>query len=255
LTHRCAITAEHPPREAIPIALAIVQARLSSTRLPGKTLADVGGEPLLALVLRRLARAEEVEQIVVATSVEPLDDPIDEVARQLGHGVYRGPLDDVLARFVGAAPKHRGPLVRITADCPLIDPTIVDEVVRLFDRTPDCEYASNIEPKRTYPKGLDTEVFSFDVLERISAETTDPLHREHVTLLVRKNLSQFRIAALTANEELGDVDWSVDTRDDLEFVRKVVARLGEQRYAAGMQEILAAVRQEPSLADFRGRRG
>src|SRR3954454_15794142 len=109
-------------------ALAIVQARMSSTRLPGKSVADVGGEPMLVLLLRRLKRAQEVERIIVATSTERADDRVEEVAAEVVTDVYRGPLDDVLTRFVGAAAGHPGPLVRITADCPLIDPLVVDEV-------------------------------------------------------------------------------------------------------------------------------
>jgi spore coat polysaccharide biosynthesis protein SpsF (cytidylyltransferase family) len=228
---------------------------MSSTRLPGKSVEDVGGEPMLALLLRRLARARELERILVATSTEPGDDPVEEVARKEGFAVYRGALDDVLGRFASAAAGHAGPLARVTGDCPLIDAAVVDEVVRLFHRTPGCEYASNIEPARTYPIGLDTEVISADVLKRIAARSDDPYEREHVTMPIRKDLSSFRTATLTFEEQLGDLRWTVDTLEDLAFVRKVVARLGARRYVAGLNEILTAVRAEPSLATFHGRRG
>lgn len=235
--------------------VAIVQARMSSTRLPGKVLADVHGEPMLALLIRRLRGARGIEQIVVATSIDPADDCVEQAARGMGCAVYRGDRDDVLGRFVGAAAAHEGPLVRVTADCPLIDPAIVDAVIDFFRSTPECAYASNIEP-RTYPDGLDVEVFSAETLERVAATAEDPYDREHVTAMIRRDPSRFRSASLVCEtEHLGDVRWTVDQEDDLEFVREVVARLGARRYTAGMSEILESVRAEPSLADFRGRRG
>ena len=235
-------------------ALAIVQARMSSTRLPGKSVADVDGEPMLVLLLRRLRSASELAEIIVATSTDSDDDQVVAVAREVVTDVHRGPLNDVLARFVGAARGHRGPLVRVTADCPLIDPEVVDEVVRLFTRTAGCVYASNIEP-RSYPVGLDVEVFSPAALERADAETQDPADREHVTALMRRELTRFPSANLAFDQDLSDLRWTVDTADDLEFVRAVVSRLGACRHTADWLEILEEVRREPSLADYRGRRG
>jgi spore coat polysaccharide biosynthesis protein SpsF len=237
-------------------ALAIVQARMSSTRLPGKVLADVGGEPMLALLLRRLARAKNVDEIRVATSTRSEDDAIAEQAQALGHAAYRGPLDDVLARFVGAAEGHAGPIVRLTADCPLIDPATVDAVIALFEGTAGCAYASNVLP-RTYPDGLDTEVVSLAALQAIHAETTDATEREHVTIGVRADPARWPAAALVHEpESLGELRWTVDTPDDLAFVRAVVARLDDARYEASMEAILGRVRSDPALAAFPGgRRG
>jgi spore coat polysaccharide biosynthesis protein SpsF (cytidylyltransferase family) len=234
--------------------LAIVQARTSSTRLPGKVLADVRGEPMLLLLLQRLQRARRVEQIVVATSTDASDDGVADVARDAGCKTHRGSLDDVLGRFVTAAGDHEGPCARITADCPLIDPALVDAVAELFDRTPNCAYASNIEP-RTYPDGLDVEVFSREALKLAAEVATDPQDREHVTTVMRRDPSRFAAASLVADELLGNLRWTVDTGADLDFLRLVVARLGTHRYTAGMREILDAIRTDPSLADYRGRRG
>lgn len=234
--------------------LAIVQARMSSTRLPGKVLADVEGEPMLMLLLKRLRRAELVEQIVVATSADASDDRVEDLARKSGSAVYRGSLDDVLGRFVGAAAGHDGPIARVTADCPLIDPTLVDRVAEVFEQTPDCAYASNIEP-RTYPDGLDVEVFSRKALEFAVKVATDPQDREHVTTVMRREQIHFPTASLICDEDLGDLRWTVDTQADLEFLRLVVARLGARRYLAGMREILDGIHTEPSLADHGGRRG
>lgn len=234
--------------------LAIVQARMSSTRLPGKSLADICGEPMLALVLRRLRRSSEVERIVVATSTDPIDDGVESLADGIGYDVYRGSRDDVLSRFVGAAADHSGPLARVTADCPLIDPDVVDHVIDLFRTTPGCAYASNVEP-RTYPDGLDVEVVSAEVLREIAGTAVDPSDREHVTAAIRRDPRKYPAAAVVCDEQLGDLRWTVDTKEDLGFVREVVTRLGSRRYSAGMREILAVVREQPSLADYDGRRG
>jgi spore coat polysaccharide biosynthesis protein SpsF (cytidylyltransferase family) len=234
--------------------LAIVQARMTSTRLPGKVLADVGGEPMLMLLLRRLQRAKTVGQIVIATSSDPSDDEVENLARKSGSKTYRGSLDDVLGRFVGAAGDYRGALARITADCPLIDPTLLDAVVELFDETPNCAYASNIEP-RTYPDGLDVEVFGREALDLAAELAIDPDDREHVTTIMRGDPIRFPSAALTSAERLGDLRWTVDDETDLDFLRQVIARLGTRRYTADMEEILGAIRMEPSLANYQGRRG
>jgi spore coat polysaccharide biosynthesis protein SpsF (cytidylyltransferase family) len=227
---------------------------MSSTRLPGKSLADIHGQPALALLLSRLSRAETLDGIVVATSTEPADDPIDEVARGLACDVHRGPRDDVLTRYVEAAADRPGPFVRITADCPLIDPEVVDQVVRLYRKNEDVIYASNIEP-RTFPTGLDTEVVSREALLRAGEEARDPGDREHVTLLIRRSPDRYPRVNLAREPDLSDLRWTVDDPEDLEFVRRLVERLGGRRYEAGLEEILGAVRAEPSLADFRGRRG
>jgi spore coat polysaccharide biosynthesis protein SpsF (cytidylyltransferase family) len=235
-------------------AVAIVQARMSSTRLPGKSLADVDGEPMLALLLGRLRHAVEIDRIVVATSTDAIDGAIVEVAGELGCETYRGPRDDVLGRFLGAAAKTDGALARVTADCPLVDPAVVDEAIRLFHRTPECAYASNVEP-RTYPDGLDVEVVSAEVLAELERTVTSAHDREHVTAAIRRDLARYRTASLVCGDDLGDLRWTVDTHEDLLFVREVVTRLGARRHIAGVDQILDAVRREPSLAGFHGRRG
>jgi spore coat polysaccharide biosynthesis protein SpsF len=234
--------------------IAIVQARASSTRLPGKVLADVGGEPMLALLLRRLRHAGSLERIVVATSTGTDDRPVAELGRSLGLEVFRGPLADTLARYVGALGERPGPAVRITGDCPLTDPAVVDAAVELFSATPGCAYVSNVDPP-TYPDGLDVEVIARDALLAIHAEPLDAAAREHVTPAVRGDPRRFPARTLRAEEDLSELRWSVDTADDLAFVRAVVERLGERRYAADRHEVLAAVRSEPSLADLGGSRG
>src|ERR1022692_3007184 len=150
-------------------ALAIVQARMSSTRLPGKSLAEVDGEPMLLLLLRRLSHARRIDGIVVATSTDASDDPIDAVASSAGVAVSRGPRRDVRGRFLLAIGDRKDPIVRITADCPLIDPSIVDDTVERFLSVAGCAYASNILP-RTFPDGLDVEVIDAAALRAVGRE-------------------------------------------------------------------------------------
>jgi spore coat polysaccharide biosynthesis protein SpsF (cytidylyltransferase family) len=235
-------------------ALAIVQARMSSSRLPGKTLADVDGEPMLELLLRRLGCAQRVGGIVVATSTDALDDPIVRLALSVGVGVSRGSRRDVLARFLVAIGDREDPVVRITGDCPLIDPAIVDETVERFLSVPDCVYASNIEP-RTFPDGLDVEVFDPAVLRSLAHDQLGAEDREHVTTAIRAQPERFRQATVVATPDLGELRWTVDEPEDLEFIRALVRRLGSRRHRAGLAEILSAVRAEPSLEAFQGCRG
>ena len=245
-----------------PRALAIVQARMSSRRLPGKVLADVGGEPMLVLQLRRLARARRLARIVVATSAEPSDDAIADVVENLPRDgvdgasidLFRGALADVLGRFVGAAAGHDGPVVRITADCPFIDPDVVDELLGRFAAASWAAYGSNFQD-RTYPDGLDAEVFTPEALALADRLATDPADREHVTTFMRRHPDRFPSVSLVDARRLGRLRWTVDDPEDLEFVRAVVARLGESRYAATMSEVLDAVRRPPSLAGPGGLRG
>jgi spore coat polysaccharide biosynthesis protein SpsF (cytidylyltransferase family) len=235
-------------------ALTIVQARMSSTRLPGKTLADVDGEPMLALLLRRLSHARQIGEIVVATSTDASDDPIARLALSVGMGVSRGPRSDVLERYLIAIGDHDGPIVRITGDCPLIDPAIVDDTVERFLSAPGCAYASNIEP-RTFPDGLDVEVFDVAALHAVAREPLDLVDREHVTSAIRAQPQRFPQAAVVCACDLGELRWTVDEPEDLEFIRALVQRLADRRERAGLAEILSAVREPPSLATFHGRRG
>lgn len=232
--------------------LLLVQARMSSSRLPGKVLADVCGEPLLALLVRRLQSRFSKASIVVATSDDPSDDAIVRASERLGVRSYRGPLSDVLGRMAGAAAAHRGTVVRLTADCPLIDPAVVLEVIEALTADSSAVYASNVEP-RTFPDGLDAEAFDAATLQRLDAEVHDPELREHVTLALRQDPEAKKVGVMHA-PDLGALRWTVDTKEDLTFVRSVIERLGGTRHTAGMDDVLSAVRRAPSLADH-GLRG
>jgi len=225
--------------------VAIVQARMGSTRLPGKVLADVAGRPMLARVLERLGRAETLDEIVVATSTEPADDAIEALCEELEVPAFRGSEEDVLERYRDAAAwSEADAVVRVTADCPLLDPGVVDRVVRRF-LDGDADYVSNTL-ERTYPRGLDVEAFSRDALEEAHRDARESWEREHVTPYLYRHPERFSIAQVHGESDESDRWWTVDTEEDLRFVRSVCERL-EDPAATTWSEILGLLRRHPEL--------
>lgn len=225
--------------------VAIIQARMGSSRLPGKSMADIEGHPMLWHVVERVKRASLVDRVVVATSTQPADNAIEEMCRKRGVICYRGSENDVLDRYYHAARREKAPtLVRITADCPLIDPEVIDRVIRRFQRG-DLDYASNAMV-RSYPDGLDTEVFSFAALERAWHEASKTSEREHVTPYLRSE--KFR----TGNVENHSTclyqhyRWTVDEAEDLEFIRAVYRSFGDKS-DFGMNDVVALLEKNPGL--------
>ncbi len=225
--------------------VAVIQARMGSRRLPGKSLAEIEGRPMLWHVIERVKRATLIDRVVVATSTNPSDDAIEQMCRENDVPCYRGSENDVLDRFYLAARAEKASeLVRITADCPLIDPEVIDRVVRRFQRG-DLDYASNAMV-RSYPDGLDTEVFSFSALERAWHEACKTSEREHVTPYLRSE--KFR----TANVESESASvyqhyrWTVDETKDLEFIRAVYRALREKE-KFGMKDVLDLIEKNPGL--------
>lgn len=209
----------------------IVQARVGSTRLPGKVLMDLAGVPLALHTVRRLARATLVDQVVVATSSSSKDDSLVSLVEAEGIPYVRGSEEDVLSRFTLAARETEADVVvRVTADCPLIDPGVVDDVVgALLEDAAACDYASNVL-RRTFPRGLDAEAMFTDVLTRIDRLATSPEAREHVTWLAyreRPDLFLLRSVELE-DQDYSHLDWSVDTEEDLERVRQLVRGAGAE---------------------------
>lgn len=211
--------------------LAIVQARMSSTRLPGKVLLPLAGRPLIGFMLERVKRATEVNEIVLATSTDASDDALAAAVQALGFGVHRGSLNDVLARFAGAAAgREADVVVRLTGDCPLIDPALIDRAVRHL-RDNALDYVTNGEPAM-YPDGLDVEAFTMAALQRTQAEARLPSEREHVTPYMRTEHAGFRRGSLRGAVDLSALRWTVDHADDLAVVRALVEVI-EQRHGAG----------------------
>jgi spore coat polysaccharide biosynthesis protein SpsF len=226
----------------------IVQARLGSTRLPGKVLADIAGRPMLSRVMQRLKRAGSLQARVVATSHLAQDDPIADLCRQEGFDCYRGEPQDLLDRYYQAAQQHAAEvIVRVTADCPLLDPELVDHTVTAFHHAGVAFAANRLPRHRTYPIGLDTEVCSLAALQQAWREATEPHQREHVMPFIYEHPERFSNLILDHSEDLGDLRWTVDTAQDLEFVRAVYARMAP-REDFGWLEVLALVRAAPELA-------
>ncbi len=227
----------------------IIQARMTSTRLPGKVLMDLCGQPMLAQQLRRVKTCRQADGIVVATTINSADDPVVAVAEKEGVRWFRGSEADVLSRYAGAAREAGADVVvRITADCPLIDPEVSDRVmVELKTHANTCDYAHNILP-RTYPRGLDTEAFSRETLERLDRMSRSSAAREHVThFLLEEHPELFVTRAVTDREDNSDLRWTVDTAEDLAMVRRVYEALDLGRRVAPYREILTFVREHPEI--------
>ncbi len=233
----------------IPMKTAIIiQARMTSTRLPGKVLMPLAGRPMLAQQIRRLRECRLADEITIATTGNASDDPIAELSRTERVGLFRGDEHDVLSRFVGAAGETgAGAVVRVTADCPLIDPELTDRVIGELLHHPDgCDYAANILD-RTYPRGLDVETFWLDTLLRMDRLGRSAAAREHVTIVARSEWPELFLRRSIADaDDNSDLRWTVDTAEDLEVVRAIYAGLGDR--VAPYTEVLAYARAHPELA-------
>jgi spore coat polysaccharide biosynthesis protein SpsF len=255
----------------------IVQARTTSSRLPGKVLQEIAGQPMLVRVVQRLARAETIHQVVVATTTDPSDDPIAALCSVNGYPCYRGSLHDVLDRFYQAAlAYHADIIVRITADCPIIDPRLVDLTVKAFlglehnlpgrisqrannlnGQPYPFDFAANRLPppwKRTFPIGLDTEVCSLPALERAWKEADQKYQREHVMPYLYDDVGidfdrpcRFRVLQIDHAPDCGAYRWTVDTPSDLEVVRRIYEHFAGQDDFTWL-DVLSLFEQEPGLA-------
>lgn len=230
-----------------PKVVAIIQARMDSKRLPGKILREIAGEPMLCRVVERARKAGTLAEVVVATTVDVTDDPVVATCKRRGYDCVRGSAQNVLARYITAARLHQAEVVvRLTADCPLIDAEEIDHVVRLFlARYPELDYASN-RIIRTYPIGLDVEVMRMEVLEEAFEKADQLYHREHVTPYLYEDPDRYRMLSIESDVDHGRQRWTVDTPEDLEFVRAVYQRF-DGRDDFGWREILAVLEKEPEL--------
>jgi len=218
--------------------LAIVQARMGSTRLPGKVLKKILGKTVLEHIIERLNYAEKINQIIVATSTIKENDPIDRLARMKGISCFRGDEDDVLNRFYRAALQYKGDIVvRITGDCPLVDPFVVDKIID-YHLSHGGDYTSNTI-KRTFPRGIVAEVFTFDVLKRLCQMELDPAYREHVTQYIIHNPENFKINSFTQEEIPFDTNWRwvLDTQADYEFIQNIFSQLYRKGHLFRIEDI------------------
>ena len=204
--------------------LLIVQARMTSTRLPGKVLLPLAGEPMLTRLIERLRRAERSDGIVIATTANASDDPIAALCAQLGVPCHRGSEHDVLSRYADAARLHGADVVvRITSDCPLIHPALVDQVIAAYEEG-DSDYVSNMLPP-TWPYGMAVEVFSAAALQQAHAEATQAAEREHVTPFLYWHPERYRLRNVASPVDLSHHRWTVDTPEDYELVRRLFETL------------------------------
>ncbi len=230
--------------------VAVVQARMGSSRLPGKVLRPLAGHPMLYWLLMRAARATLLDDVVVATTHEPEDDLVESRCTAWGFRVVRGERFDVLRRVVTAAQTSRADeVVRLTADCPLIDPALIDAVVRLL-REERADFAANRLPPpatRQFPIGLDVEAATMQALAIADREAVAPHHREHVMPFLYESGDRFSVRVLGSPEDAGDVRWTVDTLEDVRAVEPLLIKFGEMP-EAGWQAMLEHWRRTPRLA-------
>ena len=226
---------------------AIIQARSSSRRLPGKVLLPLAGAPMLARQIERIARASSLDQLLLATSDLPEDDAVAAIATAAGIACYRGSLDDVLDRFYRAASAAKADhVVRLTGDCPLIDPAVIDGCVAFY-RDGGFDYATNaLEP--TWPDGLDVEVMRFAALETAWREASTMLEREHVTPFINRNPDRFRVGHYRGPLDLSAMRWTVDERRDYSLVSGVYERLYPADPRFTTEDVLELLRRDPALA-------
>jgi spore coat polysaccharide biosynthesis protein SpsF len=227
---------------------------MGASRLPGKVLMDIEGKAMLARVLERVRRAETIDDVVVATTLDEADDEVALFCVRKGFHHARGSNEDVLSRYIDAAEEFQADvIVRITADCPLIDPNIIDRTVENFLEQEDiADFGSNRGKgaiNRTYPIGMDVEVFLLEALQKAGIEALQDYEREHVTPYLYEVPGRFRTVSIESENDYGHMRWTVDTEEDLEFVRQIYRRLaGNPDF--GMEHVLEILRKEPELSEI-----
>jgi spore coat polysaccharide biosynthesis protein SpsF len=219
---------------------------MSSTRLPGKVLMPVLGKPLLEHLVERLKRVTLSDDIIVATTKNSADDVIERFCQDQAISCYRGNEEDVLSRYYEAAVTYSADvIVRVTGDCPLLDPALVDEAIRYFiDHHPNYAYVSNVQ-KRTYPRGMDIEVFSFESLAEAFYDATKPSEREHVTPYLYQYTKHFNTGHLIAESDHSAKRWTVDTKEDYELIRNIFQELYPVNPHFSMIDVLQLLKKRP----------
>jgi len=225
---------------------------MASSRLPGKVLKDICGKPMLAWVADRARQVKAIDSILVATTTDPSDDALASFCASLEVPVFRGDPLDVLDRYYQAALRiNADPIIRLTADCPLIDPSLIDSLLDIFYSMKLDFIANRLPPpfQRTFPIGLDTEICSFKALEKAWQLARKPFEREHVMPYIYTHNDQFHIHVVNAEKDYGHLRWTVDTPQDLEFVKKVIEHL-QCRNDFSWHDVLKLVQDHPELSEI-----
>ncbi|HWR41103.1 MAG TPA: glycosyltransferase family protein [Patescibacteria group bacterium] len=229
--------------------VAVIQARMSSSRLPGKVLQPILGRPMLDWMIERVKRSRNIDQLVLATSREESDNPLAEYCQDKGIECFRGSLDDVLDRFYQAALQYRADhIVRLTADCPLLDPALLDQVIALhLDGSYDISCSGACD---TFPDGMDVSVVTFAALARTWQEAVLPSEREHVTSYMFNHPERYLLGVVHHTEKLGHWRWSVDEPEDFDLVSRIFAALCPVKSDFGFADICAFIRRNPEVLDL-----
>jgi spore coat polysaccharide biosynthesis protein SpsF len=225
---------------------AIIQARTGSTRLPGKVLKKVLGKTLLEYQIERVKRAKTIDEIIIATTAKESDDPIVQLCQQLSIPYYRGSEENVLSRYYEAATEFNvDVIVRLTSDCPIIDPDVIDQVVGYYLENQDqYDYVSNTLT-RTYPRGLDTEVFPYEVLKRVHEEAKELTYREHVTAYIYYHPDQFRLCNVPNEKDESRHRWTVDTVEDFFLVKNILEKLYPTNSLFTLEDVIQVLQDKP----------
>jgi spore coat polysaccharide biosynthesis protein SpsF len=234
-----------------PNVVAIVQARMGATRLPGKPLKQVMNRPLLSYQIERLRRAKSLDNIVIATTTDQQDQKIVALCEQENIPFFRGSPLDVLDRYYQAAKKFKAEvIVRITGDCPIIDPSVVDLAVDFYlKHHPAYDYVSN-SLQRTYPRGLDVEVFNFKILEKIVREAQKPEEREHVTPYIYEHPEMFTLGSIVREPNESHHRWTVDTEEDFQLIEKLITSLYPSNPQFTADDVLQLLREHPDWVEI-----
>lgn len=228
--------------------VATIEARFASSRLPGKTLLEICGKPTLELIIERIKRSKFIDEIVVATTVNPDCDAIEELAKRLGVGYFRGSEEDVLDRVLQAAKAYKADIiVELTGDETLIDPVIVDQTIDYYLKN-SFDYVSNVLNRR-YPRGLDTQVFAVSVLDEVSRLTNEPADRENVSLYIYEHPEKYKLGSIEAPEKFNHPDWrwTLDTKEDFEFLKAVYEALYGIKKDFDLHDVFGLIKKNPHL--------
>jgi len=228
--------------------VATIEARMTSSRLPGKVLLPALGKPMLHHLIARLRRVPSLDGIVLATTVNPTDEPLQAFAESESIACYRGSEDDVMGRVIGAAEHGDADVVvEITGDCPIIDPDIVEQAIRTFVAN-EAAYVGNAHV-RSYPDGMDVQVFRLDTLKQSAEQTRDPLDREHVTLHIRNHPDLFSHLHMVAPPSLHwlELGLTLDEESDYQLLKRIIEHFGEDRAGFGCGEVISLLRNRPDL--------
>jgi len=226
---------------------AIIQARMGSTRLPGKILKKVLGKTLLEYQIERVKRSQQINQIIIATTTKDSDDPIVQLCDQLSIPYYRGSEEDVLSRYYEAAKMFKvDVIVRLTSDCPIIDPAVIDKVIKHYLNNKDqFDYVSNTLV-RTFPRGMDTEVLPIEILENALLNSKEPVYREHVTSYIYHHPNLFKLGNVTHVEDLSHNRWTVDTEEDFQLIKNILNELYPINTFFNMTDVVELMDKNPS---------